>query len=413
MLRILLSAYACEPNRGSEAEIGWSLAHELAKTHKVWVITRANSAAVHQEAFWRHGRPENLTIVYFDTPAWMRWFKRGKRNFLLYYYLWQVLSARTARRIVAAERIDVVHHVTGGMDWMPSGLAFTRRPFVWGPIGSERTHLALYPLLTWRERLHDRIRRCALWCLRSWDPMVRYTSHRASIILSHTKDNLAVTSQKRVRPWVQTGIREVPELAKPKRDMGRRGPMKLVYAGELVAWKGARFAVSAFLRAAAHRNDMRLIVVGEGPLAQELKNMSSASGVANSVNFTGKLPLSRLVQVLAEGDAFIYPSYHHGLATVVLQAMLTGLPVICIEGDATGRTVGSECGITVPLVKPDSIVDGLASAISLLADDEVLRLQLATQAQRVARTRYSYQAIAEGYAEVYREAQYLAARVPR
>ena len=42
MSRILLSAYACEPGKGSEPEVGWMWATELAAAgHEVWVITRA------------------------------------------------------------------------------------------------------------------------------------------------------------------------------------------------------------------------------------------------------------------------------------------------------------------------------------------------------------------------------------
>ena len=42
-MKILLSAYACEPNRGSEQGVGWSWAVELSKHHEVWVITRYNN----------------------------------------------------------------------------------------------------------------------------------------------------------------------------------------------------------------------------------------------------------------------------------------------------------------------------------------------------------------------------------
>ena len=51
MSRILLSAYACEPGKGSEPEVGWLWATELADAgHEVWVITReANRHAIEME----------------------------------------------------------------------------------------------------------------------------------------------------------------------------------------------------------------------------------------------------------------------------------------------------------------------------------------------------------------------------
>ncbi|AST06080.1 hypothetical protein AF2641_03890 [Anoxybacillus flavithermus] len=47
MKKVLLSAYACEPNRGSEPGVGWNWAIELSKKgYEVWVLTRANNQDV-------------------------------------------------------------------------------------------------------------------------------------------------------------------------------------------------------------------------------------------------------------------------------------------------------------------------------------------------------------------------------
>lgn len=48
-MKILLSAYACEPNKGSEPGVGWGWATELAKHHQVWVLTRDNNQPVIEE----------------------------------------------------------------------------------------------------------------------------------------------------------------------------------------------------------------------------------------------------------------------------------------------------------------------------------------------------------------------------
>jgi glycosyltransferase involved in cell wall biosynthesis len=111
--------------------------------------------------------------------------------------------------------------------------------------------------------------------------------------------------------------------------------------------------------------------------------------------------MDALVEELSRADVFLYPSYHHGLATVVLQAMLTGLPVVCLEGDATGRIIGSECGVTVSLNRGTDFIRGLSDALSRLYEDEVLRVTLARRARERAANNYSYQAIVAGYHDVY------------
>ncbi len=118
-MRILVSAYACETGRGSEGEIGWRLVLRLAENNDVWVITRANLRPIHEAAFQVTQKPARLHFVYFDLPWIFRFYKKGARFFLLYYYLWQIGVAIRARRLSRDVHFDVLHHLIGGMDWMP------------------------------------------------------------------------------------------------------------------------------------------------------------------------------------------------------------------------------------------------------------------------------------------------------
>ena len=197
---ILVSAYACEPGRGSECEIGWRLVHELAKSNCVWVITRANNKAVHDEVFSKQTKPLNLHFVYYDLPLWARWYKKGKRFFLLYYFLWQIGTIFESWRLLDDQQIDVAHHLTGGMDWMPSGLAFLRLPFVWGSVGSENIHPVILATLPFKVRVKEKLRRVLRYCCRELNPLVRITGNKAQIILSHTPQNIPARYINKVVP---------------------------------------------------------------------------------------------------------------------------------------------------------------------------------------------------------------------
>ena len=79
MSRILLSAYACEPGKGSEPAVGWMWAMELAAAgHEVWVITRAaNRAAIESELQQRERT--GLHFEYYDLTPWvLRWKRAGR-----------------------------------------------------------------------------------------------------------------------------------------------------------------------------------------------------------------------------------------------------------------------------------------------------------------------------------------------
>ncbi len=401
MRRILVSAYACEPGRGGEGEIGWSVVHELARTNQVWVITRANNKVVHETAFAQNGKPDTLNFIYYDTPKWARWYKKGKRFFLIYYYVWQIGSAFAARRFLKKSQVDLAHHITGGMDWMPSGLALLGLPFVWGPVGSEEIPRSIWGMLPFKTRLKEIFRKLVQLYGRYGDPFVCLTGRRANIILSHTPENLPRRYAQKVVPYVQTGIEPTERFAHMKESFDRGKVFTVIFAGELIRWKGAAYAVESFLAFGKGKIDVRLLVIGDGPLRAELSRKAARGGMAELIEFRGKVPMAELIAILAQGDVFLYPSYHHGLATVVLQAMLTGLPVVCLEGDAIGRAVGSECGITVPLKENRRFIGGLSDALSRLYSDEELRANLARRAQEVAIQRYSYRVIGVGYENVY------------
>lgn len=391
-MKILISAYACETGRGSEGEIGWRLVHALAERHEVRVITRANLRPVHDASFADAPRPAGLTFEYFDLPWIFRFYKRGKRFFLLYYYLWQIGVGLRARRMLRQQPADVIHHLIGGMDWMPSGLALVsgKTPFVWGPVGSENTHPVILRHLPLKSRLKDKARLAVRWVMRTLDPFTRITGARADIVLSHTPETLPRRYAVRLRPFTQTAIADLPSLARPKTNLARGDCLRLVYAGELKEWKGARIALDAALKAFEADIEGEFVVIGDGPLRAEMEAAARAHPNGAQVTFLGKVPMERLVDELHQGDVFLHPSFHHGLATVVLQAMLTGLPVVCIEGDATDRAVGQEAGITVSLSKTERPAAGLARAISRLANDDAARQKLAAAGRQKALRDYDY-----------------------
>src|SRR5690349_24670923 len=128
-MRVLLSAYACEPGKGSEPAVGWNWATQMVRAgHEVWVITRANS----QQTIDASGEAEafpNLHFVYVDLPPAIRRFKKGRRGMTLYYILWQWVAYRAASKLVRQHHFDYVHHVTFVAVRHPSFMGMLGLPF--------------------------------------------------------------------------------------------------------------------------------------------------------------------------------------------------------------------------------------------------------------------------------------------
>lgn len=183
-MRVLISAYACEPQRGSEPHVGWNVALALAKHHRVWVITRAKSRTAIENAFKDRRLPE-ISFGYVDLPKWARFWKDFPGGLYLYYYVWQFLAYFKARQLQREVTFDQTHHVTFGTYWLPSFLAFLPAPFIWGPVGGgESSPRAFRSSFGWRGRAYEAARDF-VQKLSSLNPLVRLTARRAFLAIRY------------------------------------------------------------------------------------------------------------------------------------------------------------------------------------------------------------------------------------
>jgi hypothetical protein len=108
-LNVLLSAYACEPNRGSEPGVGWEWATRLSKIHNVTVLTRRNNRRLIEDKLASSERFDGLQFIYLDLPDLFLLLKKiGILPVPMYYILWQI-----------AARIAIVDQKIGRV-WLPA-----------------------------------------------------------------------------------------------------------------------------------------------------------------------------------------------------------------------------------------------------------------------------------------------------
>jgi glycosyltransferase involved in cell wall biosynthesis len=108
-----------------------------------------------------------------------------------------------------------------------------------------------------------------------------------------------------------------------------------VFAGRLLAWKGARLALEAIAQPSVA--DWRLEVYGEGYELAALRRLSAELGVADRIRFYGRVPRERVLEAFSRADAMLFPSMHDQAGWVAAEASTLGLPVVCLPlgGPAT------------------------------------------------------------------------------
>lgn len=376
-LKILLSAYCCEPDRGSEPGVGWNIALGLARHHDVWVLTRNSNRATIEAALGGQ-RPAGLHFVYFDLPRWLRWWKRGMRGLQLYYYLWQLGVIGKARALHRRVRFDVAHHLTLGRYWTPSFLWVLPVPFIWGPVGggedAPRSHYGGYgPTGVIYELLRDAAR-----ALAQLDPFVRLTARRSRAGLFATPDTerriVRLGVNHTVRVHGQTGVssEELEVVERAETEPG--APFRILTLGRLLHWKGVHLGLAAFAEADA--DGAEYWIAGEGPQERRLRRRVESLGISERVVFLGQVPRKRALELLHSCDVLLHPALHDFSPTVVLEAMAARKPVLCLDLGGPAVQVTDATGLRVSAPTPEAAVAGLARGLRLLRGDPELRRRM-------------------------------------
>jgi glycosyltransferase involved in cell wall biosynthesis len=133
-----------------------------------------------------------------------------------------------------------------------------------------------------------------------------------------------------------------------------------------------------------HLQDIRLHVLGSGPLDGACRRLAERLGIAPRVVFHGFT--AQVGERLAALDVLAMPSWHEGLPYTLLEAMSAGVPIVASRvGGLCEVLDGRECAI---LVSPRNPLD-LASAIERLYRDPALRIRLATNARALAARQFA------------------------
>lgn len=402
-LKALLSAYACEPGKGSEPEVGWQWAIHLARLHDVTVVTRANNRESIERELPRLREPRTAPrFVYHDeSPALLR-LKRRFGVHRLYYARWQ----RSVRPVIAglhrAERFDLIHHVTFAGYRYPAGIAGHGAPTVWGPVGgAESIPAGLLPWRYPRELAAELGRNLLNTITLNFSLALRRRARAASVVLASTPAMHEAFSRLGVRSQIMSAI-GLDAVSMPSRSPSPAGgPLRLLFVGNLLALKGVDLALAALAKSGT---DAQFTIIGDGPVRAGLESETARLGLAGRAKFLGRRPREEVLNGYAGHHALLFPSLHDTGGFAVIEAMACALPVICLGAGGPALAAQSGGGVVVPMGTRASVVAGLAAAIRAYDRDRSLLAAHGEKARVTVEQRYDWTGLARQMDAVYRQA---------
>jgi glycosyltransferase involved in cell wall biosynthesis len=281
-------------------------------------------------------------------------------------------SAVRARR---AFEPDIVH----AHWWFPGGL-----------VGTWLRGLSGVPLITTLHGTDVRLARGTAMAR----PLFRHVLQQSSAVT--TVSRWLARETETIVSGVAATVAPMPVATDLFSPGGERAPDRLLFVGRLTAQKGIASLIEAIARM---RHTVSLDVVGDGPLASDLRARVSQLGLGDRVRWLGQLPQPRLVDLYRGATALVVPSTDEGLGLVAVEAQLCETPVVAYESGGLTDTVQHD---RTGLLVPPGDVGALAAALDALLDRPDRGADLGRAGRMVALAGFAPESAARRYAGIYR-----------
>ncbi|MBT9314737.1 glycosyltransferase family 4 protein [Leptothoe spongobia] len=402
-MKILISAYSCEPGQGSERGVGWNVAKEAAKHHEVWVLTRPDESKEAIEAELADNPVPNLHFVYFTLPFWKDSLSLGQSGAMqIHYYLWQIQAYFVAKRLHQELNFDLIHHVTFVKYSSPSLLSTLPVPFILGPVGGgESAPSKFWRDFSLRARLYE-FARDAIRKVGEKDPLVAHTIRNSAIVRATTGDTaqrLYKMGAKDVEVVSAIGLLEEEIDVLKQHSLPPAEPLRFISMGRLLHWKGFHLGIRAF--AQANLPNAELWLVGDGPEADALKQLAADCGVADQVKFWGRLSRDETLDRLNESHVLLHPSLHDSGGWVCIEAMASGRPVICLDLGGPAVQITEQTGFKIAAEEPDQSVRDIAAVMEQFSHNPALCHQMGQAGRQLVDETFSWTAVGQQLNSLY------------
>lgn len=320
------------------------------------------------------------------------------------YLISQNESRRIVKDLIKNQNIQLVFQPTPNTPFAPSALYDLGVPVVIGPLNGGMTFPPGFQIDSYLVKGILSFSQLLSNILNSWMPG-KLKANEILVANSRTEKLLPKGYQGKVHTnIIECGVDLNTWVCSQAKSSNHKNT-RFVYTGRLVDWKGVNYLLDAFKKlSSSGQIDATLEIIGEGEERQKLQEQSKLLALEDRVKFLGWMKHDNIVKHLLDCDIFVMPSLRESCGGSVLEAMALELPVIVADWGGPGIIVDSSCGIKVEPSSPTEFVNGLAEAMTKLAQSPEMRISMGQNGRkRIVDKHYDWDSKIEYLIELFEE----------
>lgn len=359
--KVLLVAYACRPNTGTEYGVGWNFFKELSSLVDLHLITEAGyeSEIIYQANIFGYDT-KKITFINIGEKARKLCDNQGSWSFYFHYRKWQIEAADLAVKLNNVHDFDIIHHLNMIGFREPGFMYRVGKPFVIGPLGGfggiKFSFLQTLGVKSFCIEMTKKI----LNFVNMFLPRIRRSIRSAEAIISAVPE-----AQSAIKNYFFKISTVVPETGCLPFSSGAFARRDLLWVGKEVDRKMFHIACVAFVESELSKTE-KLYVIGS------FSSDTKRKWAADNIIFMDSLPHNKVVEFMGKCRALLFPSVHEGNPHVVFEAISRATPVICHDSYGMGYAINDKIGFKIPMISPEKSIVGFKNAINKLTTVEFM-----------------------------------------
>lgn len=379
-MTILLNAYACAPNKGSELGLGWNWIINLANYCKIHVITEGEFRSEIEEALSYLPQRKNINFYYNPVPSNVRkmCWNQGDWRFYWYYRNWQKSTLKIAQKIIKEHQIDIIHQFNmigfrePGYLWNIKGI-----PHIWGPFNIKAPFPSSFLV---QASLPTKVKTILKDVITEFQLRFAYriskAMHSSQLLLGASSESVAAVKKYFRKDAIlmnETGTTILNDCADEIIPESYSQRVKILWIGKFDFGKQLILALKVLSMLPKYSAEL-IVVGGTSNQIDVYKKLSTDLGLEGLITWTGVISHQEVQTQIRNSNLLLFTSLSEGTPHVVLEAISNGLPVVCFDCCGQGDVVNENVGRKIKVTSPDVAVQDFVKQIKdLIENPNLLR----------------------------------------